>query len=86
MRKSRHTPILVESFAFNLRTLRLARGITQEQLADECGLSIAYISLLERGGRVAPLNTVERIANAIGVAPHLLLVPPRSKNGAGAGS
>ncbi len=84
MRKTRHTPVLVENLAVNLRSMRTSRGITQEQLADDCGLSVAYISLLERGGRIAPLNTVERIANAIGVAPHALLIPPKAKNGASA--
>lgn len=79
MKKSRSTPVLVEHLAENLRTLRAARGLTQEQLAEECGLSVAYISLLERSGRVAPLNTVERLANAIGVEPHALLVPPRAR-------
>jgi transcriptional regulator with XRE-family HTH domain len=50
--------------------------MTQETVAAKSKLSVAYVSLLERGGRTAPLNTVERVAKAIGVEPHTLLVPP----------
>jgi transcriptional regulator with XRE-family HTH domain len=76
MKKAR-SPILVEHLALNLKAVRASKGLTQEDVADRCDLSVAYISLLERGGRNAPLNTVERIAEAVGVEPHTLLVPPR---------
>jgi transcriptional regulator with XRE-family HTH domain len=66
---------LVDDLADNLKTMRSERGLTQERLAEDTGLSVAYISLLERSARTAPLATVERIANAIGIAPHLLLIP-----------
>jgi transcriptional regulator with XRE-family HTH domain len=79
MKKARTNPTLVEHLAANLKAARAARGLTQEDVADKSDLSVAYISLLERGGRNAPLNTVERIADAIGVEPHTLLAPPRMK-------
>ncbi len=81
MKKGRSFPILAESLATNLKALRTARGLTQEELAELCELSVAYISLLERSGRNAPLGTVERLAYAIGVEPHTLLFPPRSRAG-----
>ncbi len=79
MKKSRSSQVLVDHLAENLKTLRAARQLTQEDVAERCKLSVAYISLLERSGRNAPLNTVERIADALGVEPHLLLMPPRGR-------
>lgn len=79
MRKTRSNPVLVEHLAQNLKAARAVRGLTQEDVAERTHLSVAYISLLERSGRNAPLNTVERLAAALGVEPHTLLVPPRAR-------
>jgi transcriptional regulator with XRE-family HTH domain len=80
MKKTRSSPVLVDYLAANLKAARIARGFTQEDVADRCDLSVAYISLLERSGRIAPLNTVERLAGALGLEPHLLLVPPKARS------
>lgn len=50
-----------------VRTLRRHRGLTQEDLAESLDLSVAYISLIERGGRNPPFTTVVAIARALGV-------------------
>jgi transcriptional regulator with XRE-family HTH domain len=50
-----------------IRTLRHDRGFTQADLAAELELSVAYVSLIERGGRNAPYTTVVEIAGALGV-------------------
>ncbi len=50
-----------------VRTLRRARGLTQEALAESLDLSVAYVSLIERGGRNPPYTTVVSIARALGV-------------------
>jgi transcriptional regulator with XRE-family HTH domain len=81
MAKTRTRPLLVGHLAANLKAFRTTRGLTQEDVAEKCDLSVAYISLLERSGRIAPLSTVERLANAMGVEPHTLLVPPGPRNG-----
>ena len=52
-----------------VRAFRLERGLTQEALADSLDLSIAYVSLIERGGRNPPYTTVVAIAHALGVSP-----------------
>jgi len=49
--------------------LRQQRGLTQEHLARALDISIAYISLIERGGRNPPYTTVVEIADALGVGP-----------------
>ena len=41
-----------------IRLVRHQRALTQEALADALGLSVAYVSLIERGGRNPPYTTV----------------------------
>ncbi|HVI73637.1 MAG TPA: helix-turn-helix transcriptional regulator [Anaeromyxobacteraceae bacterium] len=55
-----------------IRLVRHQRALTQEALADELGLSVAYVSLIERGGRNPPYTTVVAIALALGVSPREL--------------
>jgi transcriptional regulator with XRE-family HTH domain len=50
-----------------IRDHRRHRGLTQENLAESLELSVAYISLIERGGRNPPYTTVVAIARALGV-------------------
>jgi transcriptional regulator with XRE-family HTH domain len=52
-----------------VREQRRTRGLTQEALAEALDLSVAYVSLIERGGRNPPYTTVVAIARALGVAP-----------------
>ena len=50
-----------------VREQRRVRGLTQEALAEALDLSVAYVSLIERGGRNPPYTTVEAIARALGL-------------------
>lgn len=50
-----------------VREQRRSRGMTQETLAEALQLSVAYVSLIERGGRNPPYTTVVAIARAVGV-------------------
>lgn len=60
---------LADKFSGNLRSERLRRKLSQESLAAKAGLSVSYISMLERGMRVPPLDTLEALAKALGVSP-----------------
>lgn len=40
---------LLVKFGSNLRKLRLEKGFTQEQLANELGVEVSQISRIERG-------------------------------------
>ena len=54
------------SFAEQLRGHRLARGLTQEELAERAGLSERAISDLERGVKLAPrLSTLRLLVRAL---------------------
>lgn len=62
-----------EVFAGNLRRLRKARGLSQEDLADAADLDRTYISALERRRFAASLDVVQAIALALDVRPADLL-------------
>ena len=48
-----------------VRQLREKKGISQEELADACGLDRTYISGIERNKRNVTLSTLEKIIPAI---------------------
>ncbi len=50
-----------------IRDERQSRGLTQAALAEALELSVAYVSLIERGGRNPPYTTVVQIAKVLGV-------------------
>lgn len=54
-------------FGENLRRLRKETGISQEQLGFSCSLHRTEIGLLERGARVPRIDTLIKIAAALGV-------------------
>lgn len=57
----------------NLRRLREARGLSQEQQAESLNYHRTYISLLERGEHNLTLKTVEQLGEMYGVEPYDLL-------------
>jgi transcriptional regulator with XRE-family HTH domain len=57
-----------------VREQRRNRGLTQEALAEALDLSVAYVSLIERGGRNPPYTTVVAIARALGVPASRIVV------------
>jgi transcriptional regulator with XRE-family HTH domain len=59
----------------NTARIRKERGLTQEQLAERCGLSQQYLSGLEQGRRNPTIVTIYEVAAALGVS-HVDLVAP----------
>ena len=62
---TRDRPELLLAFGRAVRTLRTARGISQERLAEEVGIHRTYIGDVERGLRNVGLLNVDRIAQAL---------------------
>jgi len=52
-------------FGARLREMRVARGLTQPDLAGRVGTSASNISDLERGIKVPTLTTIARLARAL---------------------
>jgi len=57
----------------NVRRLRLAKGLTQEQLAFAADIDLTYVGGIERGKRNPSLLVMIRLASALEVSPTLLL-------------
>jgi transcriptional regulator with XRE-family HTH domain len=59
----------------NVRYHRKLKGMTQEQLALESDMERSYVSDLERGTRNPSVRALGRIAKALQIEPHCLLMP-----------
>ncbi len=60
-------------FAENLRKARLAKGLSQEDLAELANLHRTYVGSVERSERNVSIDNMERLAAAVGVPlPKLL--------------
>lgn len=65
---------IIKVFGKNLRKYRLALNLSQEKLADKCGLHRTYIGSIECFQRNVSLENIQKIANALGIEPHQLLI------------
>ena len=52
-------------FAENLRKARLAKGLSQEDLAELAGLHRTYVGSVERAERNISIDNMERLAAAL---------------------
>ena len=62
-----------ETFASNLREIRLKRGLSQEELAHRADIHRTYVSSLERCQYSATIDMVETLARILDVEPSDLL-------------
>ena len=58
---------LIDIFSRNIKSYRLERGLSQEQLAELSGLHRTYIGSVERGERNISINNIEKICKALNV-------------------
>ncbi len=57
----------------NIRKYRIHRDVSQEHLALESGIHPAYISKLERGEKCPTIDTLYRLARALGIPIYKLI-------------
>ena len=60
---------LREVVARNLRRLRNAHGLSQEELADRADVNRNYVGMLEREENAATIDMLEKLAGVMGVDP-----------------
>ena len=60
-------------FAENLRKARLAKKLSQEDLAELANLHRTYVGSVERAERNVSIDNMERLAGAVGVSLTSLL-------------
>ncbi|KQM13896.1 helix-turn-helix domain-containing protein [Novosphingobium sp. Leaf2] len=65
---------VVQLLGANVRRHRKLKGMSQEELALEADMERSYVSDLERGTRNPSVRALGRLADALGVAPHELLL------------
>ena len=58
-----------------MRRLRLAKGLSQEELAHQAEIDVTYVSGIERGKMNPSLLVMTRIASAVACDPRELLTP-----------
>ncbi|MGO9237044.1 MAG: helix-turn-helix domain-containing protein [Methylocella sp.] len=73
---------LRERVARNLRMLRRAKGLSQEELADRAEINRNYVGMLEREEHAATVDMLEKLAEALEVDPieFFVLVPDDAKS------
>lgn len=64
---------LRQIMAENLRVLRFSVNVSQEELAELCGLHRTYISDIERCNRNISIDNIEKIAQALHITASDLL-------------
>ena len=65
---------VAELFGTTLRRIRREHGLSQEALAEATGLSTNYVGEMERGLKAPGLSVIVRLARALDVSVHDLLV------------
>jgi transcriptional regulator with XRE-family HTH domain len=58
---------LRELFGRRVQSLRKSRGLTQEILAERVGISIDFLSLIERGRNSPSFDNLEQFGRAFGL-------------------
>jgi transcriptional regulator with XRE-family HTH domain len=63
---------LMKAFGKRVAEVRKSRGVTQQHLAEQIGMSVVAIAYIETGKRWARLGTLSKIAKSLKVDIHEL--------------
>ncbi len=63
----------LDTVGSNIRKIRIAKGLTQEALAEKTELSANYIGMIERGEKTPSLESFVDIANALSASADVIL-------------
>jgi transcriptional regulator with XRE-family HTH domain len=58
-------PSLRQDFGIRLKAIRLERKLTQEQFAETVGISVDFLSLIERGINAPSFEVLEKMARRL---------------------
>lgn len=64
---------IARQFGERVRALRMKKGISQEELAERCGVHRTYMGRIERGETNITLSNIHKIARGLGVSPASLM-------------
>ncbi|WDU77711.1 helix-turn-helix domain-containing protein [Lysinibacillus sp. G01H] len=60
---------LVKLVGSNIKEIRKMKKLTQEELAEKCGLQTSYLAGVERGDRNITIQTLEKITEGLKETP-----------------
>ena len=63
---------LLRTFGGNVREARVKLNLTQEELAEKCGLDFRQIGFIERGEINPTLQTIHRLCKGLGCSSNNL--------------
>jgi transcriptional regulator with XRE-family HTH domain len=69
---------LKDTMAANVRRMRYAKKLTQEELAGRAGISVRYLGSVERARVSATVTVLGQLAKALGADPCDLIRPPKA--------
>ena len=70
-----------KAFGVVISTLRVQKGLTQEKLSGLAGIARSHLVALENGEKIARIDTMWRIADALDIAPSELIRLVESESG-----
>lgn len=62
-----------KDFGHRIRVIRRKQSLTQEELAEMVGISASFLGHIERGSRIASLETLVALCNTLKTSPQHLL-------------
>ena len=62
-----------KSFGIVISRLRVEKGLTQERMSGLAGIARSHLVALENGEKTVKLDTMWRIADALGIKPSELI-------------
>lgn len=71
---------ILRQVGINLRRARIAKGLSQEALANEAEVAMNYVSGIERGTRNPTVLILDKLCRILGVGPGQLFVPVSGKD------
>lgn len=74
------TKKLAEIIAANLKNARSALGLSQAALAERAHISTGHLAMIELCNRVPSLDSLEVLAQALGVEVYELLMPAKNRD------
>ena len=69
-----------KAFGVVISKLRVQKGLTQESLSGLAGIARSHLAALENGEKTAKLDTLWRIAEALGISPGELVRKIENEN------
>ena len=70
-------PVAPTAFGGRIRELRRKAGLTLQALADQAGISVGFLSQVERDKATPSLGTLASLASALGVDVEFFIATPR---------